>query len=411
MTKDNRRKENSGASRLLTVVVTFVAMGLFALGGIFMADAVRSSRSPVTERATTSDTGGPPPSSTTPGAEKSAVEEDADSPALEMLPAPFVLGSHEPAIPLYRSPESAMPRPEGIMTRSAMREIGLEITVDEKRKVELPLESVLALPGDTVEITATVRGGGRLWITAEGDDPVRNRGRVTTQWIAPPTPGFEVIRIRHPVTATEARIHAFTMVPYDRVEGGRLNGYRIGSYPSNPLGDNPIYEPPPGFVEVTRESADVRVSPHFTLGQFPAKQSQAFPKYIVLRPLLLRKMEWVLEALADRGYPVRSFHVMSGYRTPFYNNHVLGNVRYSRHQWGGAADVFVDERPRNGMMDDLTNDGKITVADARVIHSVVDSLELDMGANFPVGGLGLYRANAVRGPFVHMDVRGTRARW
>jgi hypothetical protein len=410
MTFEDRRKENIGASRLLTVLVTFAAMGLFAVGGIFMADAVRSSGSPAAERTTVSDTGGPSPSRSTPAAGRSAVGEAGGAP-LEMLPGPFALWVHEPSIPLDRSPERAMPRPEEVMTRASMREIGLEITVDEKRKVELPLESVLALPGDTVEITASVQAGGRLWITTEGDDPVRNRGRVTARWIAPATPGFEIIRIRHPVTETEARIHAFTMVPHDRVEGGRLNGYRIGSYPSHPLGDNPIYEPPPGFVEVTRENADVRVSPHFTLGQFPAKQSQAFPKYIVLRPLLLRKMEWVLEALADRGYPVRSFHVMSGYRTPFYNNHVLGNVQYSRHQWGGAADVFVDERPRNGMMDDLTNDGRITVADARVIHSVVDSLELDMGANFPVGGLGLYQANAVRGPFVHMDVRGTRARW
>jgi len=28
-----------------------------------------------------------------------------------------------------------------------------------------------------------------------------------------------------------------------------------------------------------------------------------------------------------------------------------------------------------------------------------------------VGGYGIYRANSVHGPFVHIDVRGTPARW
>jgi len=28
-----------------------------------------------------------------------------------------------------------------------------------------------------------------------------------------------------------------------------------------------------------------------------------------------------------------------------------------------------------------------------------------------VGGVGIYPANSAHGPFVHIDVRGTRARW
>ena len=28
-----------------------------------------------------------------------------------------------------------------------------------------------------------------------------------------------------------------------------------------------------------------------------------------------------------------------------------------------------------------------------------------------VGGLGVYRATRARGPFIHVDVRGDRARW
>ena len=43
----------------------------------------------------------------------------------------------------------------------------------------------------------------------------------------------------------------------------------------------------------------------------------------------------------------------------------LGNeTRLSRHLFGAAADVFVDESPADGVMDDLDGDGRITARDA-----------------------------------------------
>ena len=43
---------------------------------------------------------------------------------------------------------------------------------------------------------------------------------------------------------------------------------RLADYPAKPLKGNPMYLPPPGFIEVTKEDADTKVSPHFTLKQF-----------------------------------------------------------------------------------------------------------------------------------------------
>jgi uncharacterized protein YcbK (DUF882 family) len=103
--------------------------------------------------------------------------------------------------------------------------------------------------------------------------------------------------------------------------------------------------------------------------------------------------------------------VMSGFRTPQYNQRGVGaggRAQNSRHQYGDAADVFVDNN-RDGQMDDLDGDGRITTSDARLLARFVERVE----ARHPdlVGGVGIYRATSAHGPFVHVDVRGVRARW
>lgn len=310
-----------------------------------------------------------------------------------------------------RDPVPAAPRPEALnVTRAEMERLGLRVEiVDEGREVELPLESLFVLPGEERILSAGAEvGGGFRMLAWDGD--IEPLGENRWRWRAPEEPGLYPLILTHRDTGIRARIQAFVLVPRSQMQGGRLNGYRIGSYPSRPLAGNPIYDPPEGFVEITEENQDVPVSPHFRLRHFPAKQGSAFPKYVVLRPELLRKLEWVIDALNDRGHDVSSLFVMSGYRTPFYNDQ-LGNVRYSRHQWGGAADIYVDERPRDGTMDDLNGDGRVNVRDARYLYAVVDSLEESSSGSVIPGGVGLYGPNHYRGPFVHVDVRGTPARW
>jgi hypothetical protein len=199
------------------------------------------------------------------------------------------------------------------------------------------------------------------------------------------------------------------MVPENELTGGRLNGYRIGTYPRVPLRGDSMYVRPAGFVEVTEENRDLRVSPRFRLKHFETKQGGGFPRYVVLQRKLLTKLELLVDALVKRGYPVRSLHVMSGYRTPSYNR-AIGNVKYSRHVFGDASDVFVDE-DGDGWMDDLNGDGRVTRADARVLYQIVDSLDNEIRTRRLLGGAGLYGPASHRGPFVHIDTRGHVARW
>ena len=140
-------------------------------------------------------------------------------------------------------------------------------------------------------------------------------------------------------------------------------------------------------------------------------QASVWPKYLVLREELVDKLELVIQELERGGVPVRHMQVMSGFRTPQYNDQGVGaggRAQNSRHQYGDAADVFVDN-DRDGRLDDLNGDGRVDTRDVTVMVAAAERVE----RRYPelVGGAGVYRANSAHGPFVHIDVRGSRARW
>ena len=91
--------------------------------------------------------------------------------------------------------------------------------------------------------------------------------------------------------------------------------------------------------------------------------------------------------------------VHSGFRSPERNRRVRRAASDSQHQYGDAADVAIDA---NG-------DGKITAIDTRMVGLAVEIVELkhpDL-----VGGLGIYTSGHASTNYVHIDVRGKRARW
>jgi hypothetical protein len=60
-------------------------------------------------------------------------------------------------------------------------------------------------------------------------------------------------------------------------------------------------------------------------------------------------------------------------------------------------------------MDDLNRDGRVNIKDSEVIQAAVDRVEREHPTL--VGGSGVYVAAPGHGPFIHIDVRGYRARW
>ena len=204
----------------------------------------------------------------------------------------------------------------------------------------------------------------------------------------------------------------FTMRSFGQKVRAWLNGYRLGYWPQEKGRlRSEAYKNPDGFIEVTAENEDTRVSEHFRLRDFVSHdQKSVWPKYVVLREPLLDKLELVIEDLNDHGINAEGMRIRSGFRTPAHNQAVRGegSARDSRHQFGDAADVFIDQEG-NGKMSDLNGDGRVNFADVKMILDAVERVE----ARYPelVGGTGLYAYSGRSGPFAHIDVRGTRARW
>jgi uncharacterized protein YcbK (DUF882 family) len=129
----------------------------------------------------------------------------------------------------------------------------------------------------------------------------------------------------------------------------------------------------------------------------------------VLDERLVVLLEAIGAHLDDRGWDADDIFVMSGYRTPFYNKQ-LDDTTYSLHQWGRAADIFLD-KDENGVMDDFDGDRSITKNDAVALAGVLENLSKTAAFAKLIGGIGVYGATAAHGPFVHVDTRPWRARW
>jgi uncharacterized protein YcbK (DUF882 family) len=257
--------------------------------------------------------------------------------------------------------------------------------------------------------------GSRIVRTAPGAAVAVIDGKPAGDFTAPRQPGIyalsvEIDRARRLVE----NMSIVTLVPRALKRAGRIGTYQLGTWPFE-RGGKPRtarYAAPAGFIQVTPENRDFRVSEHFTLGQFLTKdQPNVWPKYVLVDPLLIDKLELTIQELQRQGVRVEHVHVMSGFRTPRYNSgggNTAGRASLSRHMYGDGADVYVDNN-RDGRPDDITGDRRVTTADAEKFGRAAERVESKNRSL--VGGIGIYPACCGHGPFTHLDVRGTRARW
>lgn len=270
--------------------------------------------------------------------------------------------------------------------------------------------AVLVLPRAATVFNA-VGGPPGDYAAATGDGTIVQQGLRQWRWTAPDRPGTYLITFDGPGKKDAIAVHAFVMVPATEVKNGLLNGYRIGEYPATPPTGNPLHLPPTGFIEVTKDNEDTKVSPHFTLAQFLCKEdtTKRFPKYVLFKERLPLKLEAVLERVNALGFKVDTLHVMSAFRTPYYN-HGIGDVKYSMHQWGSAADIYIDPLKKDRMAD-LNRDGQVDIQDAKFLYDEIERMLATQDFERFQGGMGFYPGTSAHPPFVHIDVRGTAARW
>jgi hypothetical protein len=225
-----------------------------------------------------------------------------------------------------------------------------------------------------------------------------------------------LLRVRDEVRRV-ADLTVLTPVPITAIEGGRIGSYLVGEWPGRGARASHLrgaeYDAPRGLVAVTQENMSLPISRHLVLGDFITKgQEGVWPKYVVISPRVLDKLELTLQELGRMGYPVENVGVISAFRTPHYNAHggaTAGRGAVSRHMYGDAIDFYIDNT-RSGGMDDLNGDGRVDLADLRLVVEAAERVE----RRYPQyeGGIGVYppRPGAHSG-FIHIDTRGYRARW
>lgn len=278
------------------------------------------------------------------------------------------------------------------------------------------------LRGESGKLRAAFRVPGQDLSPEKADSKIAARYKggkkgeiVSAELDAPSQPGIyeiamELDRVSRPIDD----LKLITLVPFAEKKQGRIGLYYLGSWPFEGAAKprSPSYANPDGFIEVTPENQNTNVSEHFRLRDFLTKdQGGVWPKYLLLQPKLLDKLELIVAELEKQGYRVEHVHVMSGFRTPRYNHaggNTGGRANLSRHMYGDAADIFVDN-DRNGSTDDLNRDGRVDLRDTEIISRAAEAVERAYPAL--VGGIGTYVACCGHGPFTHIDVRGYRARW
>jgi len=268
--------------------------------------------------------------------------------------------------------------------------------------------AIFAMPREKIPLAVTAPAV-RLYQIDAPQGALTATGPNKWTWEAPVKPGLYSIEVKNPAGREIAEFAVFVMVPTTEIRNGVLNGFQIGAYPATPLKGNPIYIAPKAFIEVTKENEDTKVSPNFRIKHFLTKQKGGYPKYLVLDERLLYLLEAIGAHLEPHGWDADDIYVMSGYRTPYYNK-LLDDTRYSLHQWGRAADIFLD-KDGNGVMDDFNKDKVVTKEDAVALANVLETLAKTPELSSFIGGIGIYGSTASHGPFVHVDTRPSKARW
>jgi hypothetical protein len=270
------------------------------------------------------------------------------------------------------------------------------------------LKLAFAMPSEEISYPLDVHGDPTsleyAWIR-NGDSTLATAAQPLTgdKVSAPPNAGF--YRLALMKNGEKRAIEGLTLavlVPFEEKEGAMLHGYRIGMYlAERARGKTP---PPEGFLEITPADIELPITRHLKVGDFLNHDQQGvWPSYAAVNPKLLDKLELVIQEIArwhgDKAVADIEIDVHSGFRAPEHNRRVRRAASDSQHQYGDAADVAIDA---NG-------DGKITAIDSRMVGLAVEIVELkhpDL-----VGGLGIYTTGHSSTNYVHIDVRGRRARW
>jgi hypothetical protein len=271
----------------------------------------------------------------------------------------------------------------------------------------------------------------KAWALAGGDASLKDNGNLQ---IFTPQLGGSIYRLAVSPDKAGAKdlvfrvaiLHEAEMVRSKRKGTWRVTVGKsvIGTYPNPDTAKSwrvrmhkGFFNPPRYWMKISARNEKLQISPHVLVGQmvgFITEKDRSKPKrrhihwFPPNRPLVY-KLELLSRELARKGVKFKRLAINSCFRAPYYNRRI-GGSSFSRHIYGDAADVMIDE-DGDEVCDDITGDGTADQKDGLVIGQALRRLE-NAGA-VKVGGTGVYGFDgkgSVRS-YCHFDSRGYVTRW
>ncbi|MBE7465912.1 MAG: hypothetical protein HS116_20750 [Planctomycetes bacterium] len=182
-----------------------------------------------------------------------------------------------------------------------------------------------------------------------------------------------------------------------------------------------LYRPPTLFAIINAQTETLPLDEGLQLGQLVAFLDERAPDGRKIQtnrrhtdrtpviPALVHKLTALRQRLREQGHTVTRFYITSGFRTPAFNKQI-GGAAFSRHCYGDAVDLCIDE-DGDLKIDDLNGDGRGDELDGLIIAQAAEDLERE--GRVAAGGIGLYHWPGEHsvGSHVHVDCRGFTARW
>jgi hypothetical protein len=338
-----------------------------------------------------------------------------------------------------KPPVALKPVPEKIPRERPVPESGIEVFVNGERVNPL-VPTLFLLPEEpllvhTQKISLSLSSGLKTesWSVLLNEHLMTVQGNNLFSGKAPKEPGLYDLEIecRQIWTKTTGSqnlqggeweeidrqsLLVIVLHPSSQLKDGFIGQYPMGFYPDPeeapagviPKTAYPQYLPPKGFIEVTPENQERFVSRHYCLKDFICHYKTSYPYYMALSPALLVKLELLTLKLRQNGMPEARLNILSGFRTPWYNQTVT-RAKWSRHIYGDAVDITLDP-PTSDDSKAKMNPNGLDQNNFRVMVRLIEEIEEETGL---VGGLGVGENDAKVNhfSFIHMDTRGFKARW
>ena len=283
----------------------------------------------------------------------------------------------------------------------------------------VPDDPMPASPAFRIEVNGTPLAGEMMAFIAEAGSRVTVSSSDSLEWSFAGTRGsgqsfsFTLSRTHGIFTLSAQNGSALqewaVIVP---VSGSRMRTTTLNSYPMGFFGGVESVTRaniPDRFIELSAATIGTRLSTHFLVSDFLCTIRGDWPQYMALDLQLVRKLEALLAVVASEYPEARDVHIISGFRTPAYNAAIGNETDTSLHLYGRAADFWIEGWPANNLMDDVDRNKRIDVYDGEYIIGLVRSLEAR--GEVAAGGASAYRWTESHGPYVHVDTRGSAARW